>query len=118
MESPRKKETEKEEEKERESTSPIPMMDIPEDAPQEAPSNLSSSGRGKGKGAKGGGPKNYNKLKIRDVQYQLGDILVIEDEGKKMVGKLLQIVETGGDLKYPNWPMVQLQWLIYIFLYY
>jgi hypothetical protein len=54
---------------------------------------------------------NYNRIKFRSEIYSLGDCVMIRDvqEGF-LIGKLIKIVNQGGNKKYPYWPTVQVQW--------
>jgi hypothetical protein len=55
--------------------------------------------------------KNYQKIKFKQDFYSIGDNLMVRDLNECfLVAKLVRIISTGGNRKYPYWPTIEVEW--------
>ncbi|TNV76254.1 hypothetical protein FGO68_gene16993 [Halteria grandinella] len=55
--------------------------------------------------------KQYRKLCFKEVVYTVGQTILFRETDKTcVVGKLVRIIEEGGNPQHPKWPMIEVQW--------
>jgi hypothetical protein len=52
---------------------------------------------------------NITNLKVGGQNFPIESFMLM-CSGKEHVGKLIGVIPTGGDKKYPHWPMIEVQW--------
>jgi hypothetical protein len=55
--------------------------------------------------------RKFSKILFNDVVYCIGEYLLLRETQKStIVGRLVEIVPTGGSPSHPDWPMIKVQW--------
>ena len=53
---------------------------------------------------------SYDRIKFRDMIFNIGDVLLIQSAEENLIGELVKIIPSNGIKEYPFWPTVQVKW--------